>query len=150
MMNEYREEFNPRREGDGTPPGHIPDVHHGTNNSWGSKRSTKRLSRNTCGSPARRFSAVKYGRRKCRHVLLRAILFYLCLNILKHCAARTPPITLSSCLLSSPNRLFEHLPVILDVSENVKLSVSLMHLLARLKDVKRRQNDAIILERDIF
>lgn len=84
-----------------------------------------------------------------RHVVLRAILFYLCLNILKHCAARTPLVTPSSCLPPSPNRLFKHSPVIPDISENAKPSVSLMHLLARLKDVNQRQNDAIILIKDI-
>lgn len=51
--------------------------------------AVRRLSRNTCGSPAavlrseiRKASAPPY------RFSLRAILFYLCLNILKHCAVR--------------------------------------------------------------
>lgn len=73
----------------------IPDVHHGTNNSWGSERGPDvfpeiRAGVLHGGSP--QWNTVG----ESRHVVLRAILFYLCLNILKHCAAPSPTL-LSLC-----------------------------------------------------
>lgn len=114
-------------------------MHYGTNNSRGSKRSRtsfQKYVRESCSAVSLQWNTEGEN----RHVGLRAILFYLCLNILKHCATRTPPVTLSSCFLPSPNHPFKHSPVIPDISENTKPSVSLMHLSACFKDAKQRQS----------
>lgn len=91
--------------------------------------AVRRLSRNTCGSPAavlrseiRKASAPPY------RFSLRAILFYLCLNILKHCAVRP----CSPCHSAGPlpsgcsgrPLSFKHSPAILVISGNAKPSVT--------------------------
>lgn len=104
-MNEYREEFSLRREGGTFPMCTMkPTIH-------GAASAVRRLSRNTCESPAWRFSAVKYGRRKppCCSTCY-PILFMSEYSKTLRCP-HAPCHPLSS-LLPSPNCLFKHSPVI--------------------------------------
>ncbi|EZA54820.1 hypothetical protein X777_05105 [Ooceraea biroi] len=114
VMNEYREEFSLRvarereregvgGDGSGTFPRCIlkPTIH-------GAASAARRLSRNTCGSLAAVLrSEIRQG--ELRHVALlryiHATLFYLCLNIPKHCAARAPCHSVDLRYIVSPTTL---------------------------------------------
>lgn len=98
---------------DGTFP-----MHPGTNNSrWQRRRRSRRLSRNTCGSPAAVPTAVKYWEeaREHRHVVLR--MRHPILFMSEYSKTPTLPspslVTLSSCVPRRP----------LTVPSNVRLSL---------------------------
>ncbi|KYM77537.1 hypothetical protein ALC53_12031 [Atta colombica] len=129
MMNEYREEFSLGVEGE--------EIKHSRCVPWNQQFTGQQAQSDVfpeirAGVLLGGFSAVKYGRRK------------------PPCCSTCYPILFMSEYSKTLRYSYTPChPVIPDVSENTKPSVSLMHLLACLKDVKQHQNDRI-LEKDIF
>ncbi|EGI66117.1 hypothetical protein G5I_05346 [Acromyrmex echinatior] len=146
VMNEYREEFSLGVEGE--------EIKHSRCAPWNQQFTGQQAQSDVfpeirAGVLLGGFSAVKYGRRKppccstCYPILFMSEYSKTLRYLYTPCHSRAAfcrPLTILSNIS----------PVIPDVSENTKPSVSLLHLLACLKDAKQRQNDRIILEKDIF